>query len=551
MADRLKQRLDLISNGSSTPNAAVSSSNSTPIQKQFEISSENVSKITRPSVDNSHQEDEEEHSAIVADNSTAVDEKEAVASTSAAVAAKEPEPKKDAPVTSKDFIGAEHRREDQPVRQQRPQIQRNLLHPRPQRQPPPPTSLTPPRSSEDALYEVSVWFDGAELQFLSVEKVIENKMAAPGLARSTHDLTGIDSSKQFSNGSVLSLGPFQLPSERPVADSHSSATDSSETISNQSKAPLSKVKHTVRGAKALASLMIEEFTKITRALSKDNELSDAELDQSSSNAKTPKTTTKKGGRGQKRTRTKSEAEEDSKTIVGHAVHALTYEAGFVDEVKRNETTNEVSYVVRIGEGTVEVTASDLYLNEEQAKYINRACKAAEGGVGRSDAVTVGQRQAGQRDKHADSADAGRSDRRGWWRKGFAVDAEQTQQQNPVPRHRPIKTTGALTYTPARGQTSSQSPAANAPISNATHILPTTSFFRQWFVCFPASPFFGNSSAFRKVTLPALVCASQPWPAFRRVALPVVDRARPSSSPRFRNSTVFRRAVLTAVAYFSM
>uniref|UniRef100_A0A8D8EA19 (northern house mosquito) hypothetical protein n=1 Tax=Culex pipiens TaxID=7175 RepID=A0A8D8EA19_CULPI len=326
--------------------------------------------------------------------------------------------------------------------------------------------LTQALTSEDALYEVSVWFDGAELQFLSVEKVIENKLAAPGLAGSTQDLTGIDSSKQSSNGSVGSLGPFQLPSARPAADAHSSATDSSGTISSQSKAPLSKVKHTVRGAKALASLMIEEFTKIKRALSKDDELSDAELDQSSSNAKTPKTTTKKGGRGQKRTRTESEAEEDSKSkqtssksakkqkpdtpvpaepeppvnqddwlccmarwsdrkyyagkvtgykgdnkymvlfedgaskalskdvivigdkdtlpIVGHAVHALTggdtYEAGFVDEVKRNETTNEVSYVVRIGEGTVEVTASDLYLNEEQAKYINRACKAAEGGA---------------------------------------------------------------------------------------------------------------------------------------------------------------------------
>uniref|UniRef100_A0A8D8JP85 (northern house mosquito) hypothetical protein n=1 Tax=Culex pipiens TaxID=7175 RepID=A0A8D8JP85_CULPI len=76
--------------------------------------------------------------------------------------------------------------------------------------------------------------------------------------------------------------------------------------------------------------------------------------------------------------------------------------------------------------------------------------------------------------------------------------------------------------------------------------PMPSISRQWFVCFPASPCFGNSSAFRKVTLPALVCASQPWPAFRRVVLPVVVCARSSSSPRFRNSTVFRRAVLTAV-----
>ncbi|XP_039451283.1 E3 ubiquitin-protein ligase RNF12-B-like [Culex pipiens pallens] len=84
-----------------------------------------------------------------------------------------------------------------------------------------------------------------------------------------------------------------------------SATDSSGTISGQSKAPLFKVKHTVRGAKALASLMIEEFTKNKRVLSKDDELSDADLDQSSSNAKTSKTTTKKGGRGNKRNRTEN------------------------------------------------------------------------------------------------------------------------------------------------------------------------------------------------------------------------------------------------------
>ncbi|KAL1377180.1 hypothetical protein pipiens_016448 [Culex pipiens pipiens] len=133
--------------------------------------------------------------------------------------------------------------------------------------------------------------------------------------------------------------------------------------------------------------MIEEFTKIKRALSKNDKLSNAELDQSSSNAKTPKTATKKSEHqeaetGHTRTCRAGTASEPgrTRTIVGHAIHALIYEAGFVDDVKRNETTNEVSYVVRIGEGTVEVTASDLYLNEEQAKYINRACKAAEGGA---------------------------------------------------------------------------------------------------------------------------------------------------------------------------
>ncbi|KAL1398707.1 hypothetical protein pipiens_008753 [Culex pipiens pipiens] len=274
--------------------------------------------------------------------------------------------------------------------------------------------LTQALTSEDALYEVSVWFDGTELQFLSVEKVIENKLAAPGLAESTQDLTGIDSSKQSSNGSVGSLGPIQLPSARPAADSHSSATDSSGTISSQSKAPLFKVKHTVREAKVLASLMIEEFTKIKRALSKDDELSDAELDQNnhrkvveerSEPAPSPKSkqASSKSAKKQKPdTPVPAEPEpqvnqddwlcctarwsdpkyyagkalskdvivigdKDTLPIVGHAVHAFTggdtYEVGFVDEVKRNETINEVLYVFRIGKGTVELTASGLYLNE--------------------------------------------------------------------------------------------------------------------------------------------------------------------------------------------
>ncbi|XP_039451451.1 uncharacterized protein LOC120430413 [Culex pipiens pallens] len=72
-------------------------------------------------------------------------------------------------------------------------------------------------------------------------------------------------------------------------------------------------------------------------------------------------------------------DKDTLPIVGHAVNAFTGgDTGFVDEVKRNETTNEVSYVVRIGEGTVEVIASNLYLNEEQ--IINWTCKATEGGA---------------------------------------------------------------------------------------------------------------------------------------------------------------------------
>ncbi|XP_058824376.1 TP53-binding protein 1-like isoform X1 [Topomyia yanbarensis] len=517
MADRLKQRLDLISNGSSTPNAAVSSSNvynSTPIQKQFEISSENVSKITRHSVDNSERE-EEEHSAIVADNST-VDEKDAtVASTSGVTGSSELE----LTATSKEIVAAVKDESSLKTTESSEvdsctassalntadEINMYASNARKfngisstsgseldEKSGAPSTSitttaattttaankldLTTALTSEEALYEVSVWFDGTDLQFLSVER-LEQKLLSTGAAGtavtgSTQDLTGIDSSKQSSNGSVGSLGPFSLPPPRPALDSamsHSSTTESSSGTS-QIKASLSKSKHTVRGAKALASLMIEEFTKIKRALSKeDDDLSDNEQDKTV--MKTPRgrppSSTKKATTGRKRTHTDSDAADDeepkskpaakqakkgsqkaavvespdveespkedtsnylcclarwsdrkyyagkvtgfkgdnkymvlfedgaskalSKDVIvigdkdtlpikGQSVHALTggdtYEPGIVQEVKRNED-NEVVYAVLIDEGTVEVTASDMYLTEEQAKAINKACKALE------------------------------------------------------------------------------------------------------------------------------------------------------------------------------
>ncbi|XP_058446004.1 titin-like isoform X2 [Malaya genurostris] len=517
LADRLKQRLDMISNGSSTPNTAVSSSNvynSTPIQKQFEISSENVSKITRHSVDNSQQE-EDEHSAIVADNST-VDEKDTtVASTSGVTGSSEME--KETSTATKDTVTVV-KDESSLKTTESSEVdsctassalntadETNMYATNARKfngisstsgselddkSGAPSTSittaaatttttvnkldLTAALTSEEALYEVSVWFEGTELQFLSVER-LEHKSPPVGAAAgtavtgSTHDLT--DSSKQSSNGSVGSLGPFSLPPPRPAIDSamsHSSTTESSSGTSHL-KASLSKSKHTVRGAKALASLMVEEFTKIKRALGKDDDLSDAEPDKSTA-MKTPKgrpsSAAKKTTAGRKRTHSDVAEEEEPKAkqsakqakkgqksvvtespevdetpkedtsnylcclarwsdrkyyagkvtgfkgdnkymvlfedgaskalskdvivigdkdtlpIKGHSVHALTggdtYEPGFVQEIKRNED-NEVVYAVLLDEGTVEVTASDLYLTEEQAKAINKACKALETG----------------------------------------------------------------------------------------------------------------------------------------------------------------------------
>ncbi|XP_062554513.1 microtubule-associated protein futsch-like isoform X2 [Armigeres subalbatus] len=515
MADRLKQRLDLISNGSSTPNAAVSSSNvynSTPIQKQFEISSENVSKISRHS--DSHQT-EEDHSAITVGDQSIADEKEAaVASTSgvskppAVITKQSTDTSDDTSVTVKDESSSKTESSEvdsctassalntadeinmyaanarkfngisstsgSELEEKATVTQTNVS-----------TTDTPSTvvhkldlstavTSEETLYEVSVWFDGSELQFLSVEKLDNKSPASIVTAGSTQDLTGIDSSKQSSNGSVGSLGPFSLPPARPATDSamsHSTATESSSGNS-QIKTSLPKMKHTVRGAKALATLMIDEFTKIKRALSKEDDVSDAEpatpmktpRGRPPASAKKATTATPASARGQKRSRTDSETteeeppkskqpakqakkgakteaevpetaeppvkkedeqcclarwsdrkyyagkvagfkgdnkymiifedgaskalskdvivfgEKDTLPIVGHPVHALTgddtYETGIVQEFKRNDS-NEVVYSVKVESDVVEVTASDLYLTEEQARIINKACKAAE------------------------------------------------------------------------------------------------------------------------------------------------------------------------------
>ncbi|XP_055606325.1 TP53-binding protein 1-like [Uranotaenia lowii] len=511
LTDKLKQRLDLISNGSSTPTSntgTVSSSNvynSTPIQKQFEISSENVSKITRSSVDNSRQEDDEEHSAIVADNSV-VEEKEAAVASTSTVSTAEPAGKKEPEVAASETSGITTKDESS-LKTESSEVDSctassalntadeiNMYASNARKFngisstsgselddksiPNPPASstttsvstptttidkldLTPALTSEETVYEVSVWFEGADLQFLSVEK---QQAGISGTVGSTQDLTSIDSSKQSSNGSVGSLGPFSLPPARPTADSAMSQSSTTESSSgaSQFKQVLPKVKQTIRGASALATFMIEEFTKIKKLLNKDEE-EPATPYKTPKTSRAPSSTTKKSatkGRGQKRPHEDEEesveepeskksakqvkkstpspkvevierseddqcclarwtdrkyyagrvtsykgdnkymvvfedgaskalsrdvivfGDKDTLPIEGHAIHALshddTYEPAIVREIKRNEETSEVLYVVEIADGkTLEVTASDMYLTDEQAKYINKACKETE------------------------------------------------------------------------------------------------------------------------------------------------------------------------------
>ncbi|KAL1403119.1 hypothetical protein pipiens_005799 [Culex pipiens pipiens] len=306
MANRLKQRLDLISNGSSPPNAAVSWSNvynSAQIRKQFEISSEKQDYATlgrqQPpggrggaqrhrggqfdgrgrkgsggvylggccsegaEKDAPETSKESAASSVKEESSLKSSESSEVDSCTASSALNTAEETNLYASNARKFNGISSTSgselDDKSAVQSPANVTTTAASTTTTTTAANELGLTQALTPEYALYEVSVWFDGAELQFLSVEKVIENKLAAPAAFGETGRRFTLKRNGQF--GDTL----------QPV------------------EAPLSKVKHTVRGAKALASMVIEEFTKIKRALSKDDELSDAELDQSSSNAKTPKT----------------------------------------------------------------------------------------------------------------------------------------------------------------------------------------------------------------------------------------------------------------------
>ncbi|XP_058055948.1 mucin-2-like [Anopheles bellator] len=173
-----------------------------------------------------------------------------------------------------------------------------------------------PTTSHQQQYEVSIWFEGRDLQFLSIEKlgnqansttpVGDSPMHAASIG---NDVSGTDGSlKQSttsttSNGSVTSLGPFALPDKRltasTVSSNSSSGSVAASLITHQSsvKPNVPQVKQTVIGPSALCDLMIGEFKKLKRTFAPhgvddDGRSLDAQLE------KTPKTPT--SSRGQRK-----------------------------------------------------------------------------------------------------------------------------------------------------------------------------------------------------------------------------------------------------------
>uniref|UniRef100_A0A182VVQ6 BRCT domain-containing protein n=1 Tax=Anopheles minimus TaxID=112268 RepID=A0A182VVQ6_9DIPT len=358
-----------------------------------------------------------------------------------------------------------------------------------------------PTTSTEQQYEVSVWYEGKELQFMSVERIHGGTKVDPSATDDTvtHDASNTDSSSKQSstattNGSVSSIGPFALTGINKANMGQSSDSSSSSAtaagVKSTHSVTVPQMKQTVMGAKALCDLLIDEFQKLKRTFAPDNINED---DASSNLLKSPVTpymgrgrkdsAKKSGSRAQKRSkaansedddddvgndartprsagstaskqpakRTKSiltapsnesligsssttpkskivreqnqfdicclarwtdrkyyagrvtNYREDNKYVVvfedgcsktlsrdiivfgedgvlpiqHHSIHVLTggdtYEPAIVEEIKRNDA-NDVVYCVRTASTPLEVTATDIYLTDEQAKWIHNACK---------------------------------------------------------------------------------------------------------------------------------------------------------------------------------
>uniref|UniRef100_A0A182K3I1 Tudor domain-containing protein n=1 Tax=Anopheles christyi TaxID=43041 RepID=A0A182K3I1_9DIPT len=195
-----------------------------------------------------------------------------------------------------------------------------------------------PTTSAEQQYEVSVWYEGKELQFMSVERIHGGMRADPSVTV-THDASNIDSSSKQSstattNGSVSSIGPFTLPGAQAaaaaavaanVAQSSDSSSSSVVTVTGGAAKSthsftVPQMKQTVMGPKALCDLIIGEFKKLRRTFAPDD---DGTEDEASLHAlvKSPKTPAvvgrgrkesakKSASRGQKRSKAADSDEED-------------------------------------------------------------------------------------------------------------------------------------------------------------------------------------------------------------------------------------------------
>ncbi|XP_053659348.1 TP53-binding protein 1-like [Anopheles marshallii] len=145
-----------------------------------------------------------------------------------------------------------------------------------------------PTTSAEQQYEVSVWYEGKELQFMSVERIHGGTKVDPSAATvantATQDVSNTDSSSKLSstattNGSVSSIGPFALPGAKTSTvgqstDSSSSSATITTGVKSTHSVTVPQMKQTVMGPKALCDLLIAEFQKLRRTFAPDDSIVD-------------------------------------------------------------------------------------------------------------------------------------------------------------------------------------------------------------------------------------------------------------------------------------
>uniref|UniRef100_A0A182NA05 BRCT domain-containing protein n=1 Tax=Anopheles dirus TaxID=7168 RepID=A0A182NA05_9DIPT len=201
-----------------------------------------------------------------------------------------------------------------------------------------------PTTSSKQQYEVSVWYDEKELQFMSVERLFGGEKVDSSVAvdAAKHDSSSkIDSSSKQSsstttNGSVSSFEPFALPTTGQssnmvqASDSSSSSVVTVTGVKSVHSLTVPQVKQTVMGPKALCDLIIDEFKKLRRTFAPDDAESPEDADDAhlgTKSYKTPAAATggrgrtkesakKSVSRGQKRSKVADSDDDDEVGLIG-------------------------------------------------------------------------------------------------------------------------------------------------------------------------------------------------------------------------------------------
>lgn len=362
-----------------------------------------------------------------------------------------------------------------------------------------PVVVVAPPPPPPAQYNISMWYEESDFQYLSIEKVKDGGGTTATAAETTSTSVADNSSTNAdvsaektgtSNGSVTSVGPFSLPNAVVVGTTTSSSSSStittlpsdsstsSTSLTTQpaiSAATGTNTKQTVTGVVALCNFMIDHFSQLKRthapadeygrtpgtpvtgrkgalksqkgnaaasspdllsgggkkrgATKRSYEEDDSEPIKSAKQAKTVSqpaateelrcdavlarwvdklyyagrvTQAKAGNKyvvrfedGASKTLPKEHivfGEEDVLPLLDQSVHALiakdTYEPGLVTLVNKSDDGESVLYTVTTESKTVTVTSSDIYLEEDQAKMIQKSIQDIEGGGGGGDSTEL-------------------------------------------------------------------------------------------------------------------------------------------------------------------